>query len=464
MNQAYSWLSTTHGHITDCKLDSVVYVGVCVVHLYWTRWRRDDAYLVALFISMTHRWYTAIGQNPEHTDILVGASPRSSGGKLDIVVVRYSNTTLVGMQATDMNKHFSSSGLDILLCSHSMLVTNSLCLDGHAMCNDGTCILSHYVCDGRRECSDESDELDCSHVCLFRDGFNVNSNCFTSCISPKCVYHDLYYSCALGGCIPWSRVCNGINDCPNEEDEQICNGLEEYSENILVEERHFRRSKTSSELEENTYACKNGPTISHALVNDLVPHCPEQDDEEQYYDFLKNGSSSEYFTDRVLCEEPDATTCEKNYKDVCYPRHLHCIHEEVISQETQIWPTKKQTCRNGAHLKDCEKHSCPSFFKCLSAFCIPVFAICNGKVDCPNGEDEEHCQRISCPGFLLCRDDHICVHPHDVWSGRVKCPISMDDKALHGTGACPHLCECLGNAIQCIKAAKLNLPKLPANH
>ncbi len=28
--QAYSRLSTTHGHITDCKLDSVVYVGVCV--------------------------------------------------------------------------------------------------------------------------------------------------------------------------------------------------------------------------------------------------------------------------------------------------------------------------------------------------------------------------------------------------------------------------------------------------
>ncbi len=36
MNQAYSRLSTTHGHITDCKLDSVVYAGVCVVSLMWT--------------------------------------------------------------------------------------------------------------------------------------------------------------------------------------------------------------------------------------------------------------------------------------------------------------------------------------------------------------------------------------------------------------------------------------------
>ncbi len=34
VNQAYSRLLTTHGHITDCKLDSVVYVGACV----WVMW------------------------------------------------------------------------------------------------------------------------------------------------------------------------------------------------------------------------------------------------------------------------------------------------------------------------------------------------------------------------------------------------------------------------------------------
>ncbi len=34
VNQAYSRLSTTHGDITDCKLESVVYAGVCVVICY----------------------------------------------------------------------------------------------------------------------------------------------------------------------------------------------------------------------------------------------------------------------------------------------------------------------------------------------------------------------------------------------------------------------------------------------
>ena len=31
----------------------------------------------------------------------------------------------------------------------------------------------------------------------------------------------LYFHCSLGGCIPLSRVCDGVNDCPNNEDEQV---------------------------------------------------------------------------------------------------------------------------------------------------------------------------------------------------------------------------------------------------
>ncbi len=428
-------------------------------HLSHIRWGPEDIFLVKLLISMTHRWYTPFGQNPEKNDILVGARPGSSG-QPDIVGLQYSETNLIGVQVTGMNRPVSSSGLDILLCSHSILVTNSSCLDGHAMCKDGTCILSHYVCDGTPDCPDESDELDCSHVCSFPDGHNGDPNCYTSCVSPECECNDLYFSCVLGGCIPWSRVCNALPDCSNGEDEQICGVLNENSENVFFTETHFR-DKAWEELEEDRYICKNGPNISRVLVDDLVPDCPEQDDEEIYYTFLKNGSGSKFFTDKVLCKEPDATTCEKNYKGVCYPRHLHCIHEVLVSQETRKWPATLETCRNGAHLKDCERYSCPSFFKCPSAFCIPVYAICNDKVDCPNGEDEEHCEKISCPGFLLCRKDRVCVHPHDVWSGRIKCSISMDDKALRYTGACPSQCECLGNAVMCTKTITPDLPELP---
>ena len=91
-----------------------------------------------------------------------------------------------------------------------------------------------------------------------------------------------------------------------------------------------------------------------------------------------------------------------------------------------------------------------------------MYAVCNGIIDCPNGEDENDCQKMSCPGFLLCRGDNICVHPNDVWSEHVKCPISMDDKAFQDIDGCPAYCKCPGNAIKCDSSIRLTLPKLQA--
>ncbi len=428
------------------------------LHVSWIRWSADNLFFVKLLISMTHRWYTTFGQSPEYANVIVGARPHRSG-KPGLVGLRYSETNLVHVQVINMVNYLPSSGLAVILCNHSMLVTNGLCLHGHAACEDGTCILSHYVCDGRQDCPDNSDEFDCSHVCSFSDSFIGDHNCFTSCISPECICNELYFSCKLGGCVPWSRVCNALPDCPNGEDEEICFFLGDENENYaLFVERDFMNS-ASDKLRENNYICKNGPNISQVLLNDLVPDCPEQDDEEKYYAFLKKGSKIDFFNKTVLCEEPDTTTCEKNYEGVCYPRHLHCVHED-ISPKAQVIAINTEACRNAAHLTNCMRYSCPSLFKCPSAYCVPVYAVCNGKVDCPNGEDEEHCQNISCRGFLLCTYDNVCVHPHDVWSGRVKCPLSMDDKALRGTEACPDLCKCLGNGIMCNEAKHIDLWKL----
>ena len=428
-------------------------------HLSWIKWNPYDIFFINLLVSMTHRWYPIFGQDSGNRDVIVGARPRQSSHP-DMVGLQYSHNNLMHLRITDIDNQLLSSRVHVVLCNQSMHVTNSACLDGHAMCDDGTCILSHYVCDGRVDCPDASDEFDCKHVCSFLNAFNGDSNCFISCISPQCVCNNLYFPCTWGGCIPWSRVCNAVPDCPNGEDEQICFFVTSNSEHRFIERELSDKPSYISTHSDYLYQCANGPNISRVLVDDLVPDCPEQDDEEQYHSFLNNGSSTMFFPDEILCKEPNATPCTKNYKNVCYPRHLYCIYDVILPPQTNMPSSETETCRNGAHLKYCAMYSCPSFFKCPSAYCIPVHAICNGKVDCPNGEDEENCKNISCPGFLLCRYDNVCVHSQDVWSGRVKCPLSMDDKALHGRGPCPEQCECLGNAMMCTSPVKLKLPKL----
>ena len=119
-------------------------------------------------------------------------------------------------------------------------------------------------------------------------------------------------------------------------------------------------------------------------------------------------------------------------------------------------------CRNGGHLSNCQHHTCPSQFKCPDAYCIPIHSICDGKQDCPDGDDEMQCKSLSCPGFLLCRHDNICVHPYDVWRDHVKCPISIDDKALTNVPRCPQHCSCLGYAISCKSSEVGDLPRLPS--
>ncbi len=70
VNQAYSQLSATHGHITDCKLDSVVYAGVCRCmrgELMWTCLVWAERSTPDNFEVPSHRFNSATGEQKRIT-------------------------------------------------------------------------------------------------------------------------------------------------------------------------------------------------------------------------------------------------------------------------------------------------------------------------------------------------------------------------------------------------------------
>ncbi|XP_059478315.1 low-density lipoprotein receptor-like isoform X3 [Neocloeon triangulifer] len=80
------------------------------------------------------------------------------------------------------------------------------CRPDQFRCNSGHCIPGHLHCSGTPECSDNSDELNCTSP------------------APKCDPHTefdcgLATGAASGICIPLSKVCDKKPDCPNWEDE-----------------------------------------------------------------------------------------------------------------------------------------------------------------------------------------------------------------------------------------------------
>ena len=88
-------------------------------------------------------------------------------------------------------------------------------------CSDGTCIMNGYVCDGKVDCSDGKDELDCDDACLRQLG-TMNASLYSLAANGSCVCGVLYFPCNSGLCIPLQSKCNGQQDCVDGADELFC--------------------------------------------------------------------------------------------------------------------------------------------------------------------------------------------------------------------------------------------------
>ena len=79
------------------------------------------------------------------------------------------------------------------------------CYHGEYRCDDGNCIPLTYVCNGKKDCHDNTDESICKNVTVPH---------------PTCELG--HWQCNDGDCIRALWKCDGTNDCADESDEKGC--------------------------------------------------------------------------------------------------------------------------------------------------------------------------------------------------------------------------------------------------
>ena len=273
-------------------------------------------------------------------------------------------------------------------------------------CMDNTHILLDQICDGKIDCPGEqdSDELGCHCKEI------INNKCKWMIQTEKSKTCSPFYYMSSDGTCQLYQFSKGSTEAEKSEESKI-------------------------------FICHNGFNISSSFINDLVPDCGPNAEDEFHLQALLNTSFNRTYT----CLSESKIPCVKGHSK-CFNISQICVYS--VNKYGHLIP-----CRTGGHLENCKAFECNMMYKCPDYYCIPWNYVCDGKWDCPSGIDElNKCGfNRKCSKMYKCKNSEICIHLGYTCDTLYDCPHGDDE--IHGESKdlyCPVNCACLLVTLFCL--------------